>query len=81
MEKLKLSLDDNLPGNASVRMIAVVKGHHQAINELDSDVKQAVDTAKEQLSKLQSRIEAIENTWYRRLGRRIRRALPLHFPA
>lgn len=88
MQKLKLTLDDNLPGNAYVRMTAVVKGHHQAINELNSDVietnclisKEAKYMA-EQLSKLDNRIKSIENTWYRRLGRRIRRALPLHFPA
>lgn len=87
MDKLKHSLDDNLPGNAYVRMTTVVNGHHKAIIELDSDVTKTNDlisekaeTAADQLSKLEKRIEAIENTWYRRLGRRIRRGLPWHFP-
>lgn len=86
MEKLKHSLDDNLPGNAHVRMTLVVSGHHKAIIELDSDVAKTnelifkeAETTENELSKLEKRIEAIENTWYRKLGRRIRRGLRWHF--
>lgn len=82
MKKLQLSLDDNLPGNAYVRMTAVVKGHQTAINELDSDVIETnrlivekADTTEDRISKLENRIETIENIWYRRSGRWIKRAL------
>lgn len=80
MEKLKHSLSDNLPGNAYVRMTTVVKGHHKAIEQLAADLTESKDymeglireTGRAMIDRsveLERRIEAIENTWYRKLGR------------
>ena len=85
MKKLAVSIDNkHLPGNQSVRVAMVLREHQRAIDELDLDIKAAEDRINKKALEtadglldlytgLKHRIEAIENTRYRRFGRWVKR--------